>query len=255
MPRAFKVEFVDFLGFRLDFVFIVVQKFCAYPNGAVTAARCLLIKPAELLFFLHLLQVRIHNYSFMKKYLPVLLIAMVGSVWAQEKTESIVKWMTFEEAVEKSKTEKRKIFIDVYTDWCGWCKVMDKNTFTDPKIAALLNEKYYPVKFDAEQTADVVFKGTTFKFVPYGNKGAHQLAMALLNNQMSYPNFVFLDEEFRIIPLIQGYQSLPGYRKPEDFHIFVSYVSGDFYKTKQLQDYQKEYKSPYNTPAPPTAGK
>ncbi|HRG07218.1 MAG TPA: DUF255 domain-containing protein, partial [Cyclobacteriaceae bacterium] len=58
---------------------------------------------------------------------------MVGQVWAQEKAESAVKWITFEEAVEKSKTEKRKIFIDVYTDWCGWCKVMDKNTFTDPK--------------------------------------------------------------------------------------------------------------------------
>ncbi len=67
-----------------------------------------------------------------------------------------VKWMSFEEAVERSKTEKRKIFIDVFTDWCGWCKVMDKNTFPDLVIAKLLsNEKFYPVKFNAEQTADV----------------------------------------------------------------------------------------------------
>ncbi len=114
-----------------------------------------------------------------------------------------VKWMTFTEAVEKSKAEKRKIFIDVYTSWCGWCKVMDKNTFPDPEIAKLLNEKFYPVKFDAEQTNDVVFRGTTFKFISSGRGGYHQLAAALLNNQMSYPNFVFLDEEFRIIPLIQ----------------------------------------------------
>lgn len=165
-------------------------------------------------------------------------------LWAQEP--SPVKWMTFEEAVEKSKTEKRKIFIDVYTDWCGWCKVMDKNTFTDPQIARMLNEQFYPVKFDAEQTADITFRGTTFKFVPYGNKGSHQLAMALLNNQMSYPNFVFLDEEFRIIPIIQGYTSLPGYRKPEEFHVFVNYISGDFYKKIAFDDFQqKEYKSPY----------
>ncbi|MBN8575512.1 MAG: DUF255 domain-containing protein [Cytophagales bacterium] len=193
----------------------------------------------------------------MKKYFLMGLLAVAGSAWAQEKdkTEAVVKWLTFEQAVEKSKTEKRKIFIDVYTDWCGWCKVMDQKTFTDPKIAALLNEKFYPVKFDAEQTAEVVFRGTTFKFVPYGNKGSHQLAMALLNNQMSYPNFVFLDEDFRIIPLIPGYQSLPGYRKPEDFHIFVAFVSGDFYKTKQLEDYQKEYKSPYTGSGTPTAGK
>jgi thioredoxin-related protein len=165
---------------------------------------------------------------------------------AQETAASPVKWMTFEEAVEKSKTEKRKIFIDVYTDWCGWCKVMDKNTFTDPQIARLLNEKYYAVKFDAEQTADVVFRGTTFKFVPFGNKGAHQLAMALLNNNLSYPNFVFLDEEFRIVPIFSGSTSVPGYRKPEEFHIFLAFVDGDHFKKLSIQEYQKQYKSPYS---------
>jgi uncharacterized protein YyaL (SSP411 family) len=46
-----------------------------------------------------------------------------------------VNWVTFEQAVELSKKDKRKVFIDVYTDWCGWCKVMDKNTFSDPKVA------------------------------------------------------------------------------------------------------------------------
>jgi len=187
----------------------------------------------------------------MKKYL-VLVFALMMAGWqvkaqkpAESKSDSPVKWITFEEAVEKSKTEKRKIFIDVYTDWCGWCKVMDKNTFTDPQIARLLNDKYYAVKFDAEQTADVEFRGTTFKFVPFGNKGAHQLAMALLNNQMSYPNFVFLDEEFRIVPIFENSTSLPGYRKPEEFHIFLSFVGGDFFKKTNIQEYQKEYKSPY----------
>ncbi|MBS1487117.1 MAG: DUF255 domain-containing protein [Bacteroidetes bacterium] len=165
-----------------------------------------------------------------------------------------VKWMSFEEAVEKSKSEKRKIFIDVFTEWCGWCKVMDKNTFPDPEVAKLLNEKFYAVKFDAEQTADVNFRGTTFKFISYGNKGVHQLAAALLNNQMSYPNFVFLDEEFRIIPIYQGSNSLPGYRKPEEFHPFLSFIAGNFYQKMNVQDYQKEYQSPYSTgtPAPST---
>ncbi len=195
----------------------------------------------------------------MKKYLVlVFAVLVVLHVKAQQPEVAIaaapVKWMSFEEAVEKSKTEKRKIFIDVYTDWCGWCKVMDKNTFTDPQIAKLLNEKYYPVKFDAEQTGDITFRGTTFKFVPFGNKGAHQLAMALLNNQMSYPNFVFLDEEFRIVPIFENSTSVPGYRKPEEFHVFLSFVAGDFFKKANVQEYQKEYKSPYTGPAPNTNG-
>jgi len=162
-----------------------------------------------------------------------------------------IKWMSFEEAVEKSKTEKKKIFIDVYTGWCGWCKVMDKNTFPDPEVAKLLNENFYPVKFDAEQSADVVFRGTTFKFVEQGGRGYHQLAAALLNNQLSYPNFVFLDEEFRIIPIYQGYSSLPGYKKPEEFHPFVSFVAGNFYQKANIQEYQQKlYKSPYALAAP-----
>jgi thioredoxin-related protein len=168
-----------------------------------------------------------------------------GKAQAQNHLTGPIKWMSFEEAVEKSKTEKKKIFIDVYTGWCGWCKVMDKNTFPDPEVAKLLNENFYPVKFDAEQTADVIFHGTTFKFIEQGNRGYHQLAAALLNNQLSYPNFVFLDEEFRIIPIYQGYTSLPGYKKPEEFYPFLSFVAGNFYQKSNIQEYQKVYKSPY----------
>ncbi|MBS1559117.1 MAG: DUF255 domain-containing protein [Bacteroidetes bacterium] len=182
----------------------------------------------------------------MKSLLTLLLLVFISFRGGAQNNP--VKWITFEEAVEKSKSEKRKIFIDVYTEWCGWCKVMDKNTFTDPEVAKLLNEKFYAVKLDAEQTADILFRGTTFKFIPYGNKGVHQLAAALLNNQMSYPNFVFLDEEFRIIPIYTGSNSLPGYRKPEEFHPFLHFVAGDFYQKMNVQEYQKNnYQSPYGS--------
>jgi thioredoxin-related protein len=153
--------------------------------------------------------------------------------------EGLVKWMSFEEAVAKSKVEKKKIFIDVYTDWCGWCKVMDKKTFNDPKVAKILNENFYPVKFNAEQTEDVVFNGNTFKFVPSGNKGTHQLAAALLSNQLSYPTVVFLDEEFRII------QPLAGFREAPEFHMISKFIGEGHYKTTKWNDWQSTYKSPF----------
>lgn len=153
--------------------------------------------------------------------------------------EGPVKWMTFEQALEKSKKTKRPIFIDVYTDWCGWCKVMDKETFNDPKVAQLLNDNFYPVKFNGEQKEDVVFDGTTFKFVASGRNGYHQLAAALMNNQMSYPTVVFLNEEFKMI------QPLAGYRKAPEFHMIAKYIGEGHYKTLKWNDFQKEYKSPY----------
>jgi thioredoxin-related protein len=185
------------------------------------------------------------------KNLSILLFLFFGfTASAQHTDNSLVRWMTFEQAVEKSKTEKRKIFIDLYTDWCGWCKVMDKKTFTDPVVANLLNEKFYPVKFNAEQKEDVVFNGTTFKYVASGRGGYHQLAASLLNNQLSYPNFVFLTEEFHLVQMIPGYTSLPGFRKPEEFHIFLSFVGNDHFKKMKMEDYQKVYQSPYPASKP-----
>ena len=171
--------------------------------------------------------------------LLILLTSFSGKEVKSVAVEGPVNWMTFEQAVEKSKTEKRKIFIDVYTDWCGWCKVMDKNTFSDPKVAAILNEQFYPVKFNAEQRGDIEFQGNTFKFVEAGGSGYHQLAAALLNNQLSYPTVVFIDENLAMITPV------PGYTKAPEFHKIITFISSDSYKTQKYDEWQATYKSPY----------
>lgn len=176
----------------------------------------------------------------MKKLFALITFLSASLLAVAQETASPVKWMSFEEALERSKTEKRKIFIDVYTDWCGWCKVMDKNTFSEAAVAKILNEQFYAVKFDAEQTRDIQFAGRTFKFIPQGNKGVHELAVALLNNQMSYPTVVFLDEEFRMIQPVAGYQKAP------EFHKIISFVGGDHFKKMKWSEYQGVYKSPYD---------
>ena len=102
-----------------------------------------------------------------------------------------VKWYTIEEAMALTKKEPRKIMIDVYTTWCKWCKVMDTATFNNPVIAGYLNEKYYPVKFNAEQKDDVTLDGKTYKFVPGGGRGYHELAATLLNGNLGYPSSCF----------------------------------------------------------------
>lgn len=168
------------------------------------------------------------------------LVAMSPSSTATKGVEDgNVKWMSFEEAVEKSKKEKKKIFIDVYTDWCGWCRVMDKKTFSHPEVARILNEEFYPVKLNAEQKEDIIFQGHTFKFIPSGRSGYHQLAAALLNNQLSYPTVVFLDEEFKMI------QPLPGFQEAPEFHKVIQFIGEDHYKTVTWKDWQERYKSPF----------
>ena len=151
--------------------------------------------------------------------------------------DSPVNWLTFEEAVEKSKTDKKKIFIDVYTDWCGWCKVMDKNTFSQPEIARYLNENYHSVKLNAEQREDIVFRGHTFKFIESGRRGYHELAASLLQNKLSYPTVVFLDEDFNMI------LPLPGYHKPDFFEKVVKYYGGDHFKKTPWKEWEADFES------------
>jgi thioredoxin-related protein len=149
-----------------------------------------------------------------------------------------VRWMTFEEAMAAMETEPRKVFIDLYTDWCGWCKRMDANTFSHPEVARYLNEEWYPVKFDAEQQAPVMYKGREYTFVPSGRRGYNQLAAELAAGRLSYPTTVYLDEQGNAI------QAIPGYKDPYALDKILKFFGEDHYRNKTWVEFQANYESP-----------
>lgn len=142
-----------------------------------------------------------------------------------------VKWYTIEEVQELNKKNPRKVYIDMYTDWCGWCKVMDKNTFTDAQVIDHLNSNFYPVKFDAEGKEEVMFKDKAYSYVANGSRGYHELAATLMQGKLSYPTSVFLDEELNLI------SPLPGYLTPERMIPVLEFIGEDHYKTTSYQDF------------------
>jgi thioredoxin-related protein len=147
-----------------------------------------------------------------------------------------IKWMTWEQVFEKSKSEKRKIFVDVYTDWCGWCKRMDASTFQKQQIADYINQHYYAVKFNAEYKGDIVFKGKTYKFIKEGMNGYHELAAEITHGRLSYPTVVFLDENLDLL------QAIPGYREALEFEQIITYFGKDEHKKTPWEVYQRNYK-------------
>ncbi|MBW7847774.1 MAG: DUF255 domain-containing protein [Bacteroidales bacterium] len=172
----------------------------------------------------------------MKKSAIFLLFSLNMLATTQLQAQKI-KWLSFEQAVEKSKKNPKKIFIDAYTDWCGWCVKMDQNTFSNAVIAAYINENFYPVKLNAERKDTVVFAGTTYiNPNPDKKRSSHQLAQMLLQGRMSYPSYVFMGDDFRVLTVV------PGYYPPKDFEPILHYFGEDAYKLKDWTSFQSTFK-------------
>lgn len=134
------------------------------------------------------------------------LLVGTGLGFAQES----INWLTWEEMKDLQEQERKKVFVDVYTDWCGWCKKMDASTFKDPEVVAAMNAYYYAVKLDAEMKDTIMHNNMMFVNInPDKKRGVHTLAASLLNSKMSYPSFVVLDENFNRNIIISGYQKVP----------------------------------------------
>lgn len=127
---------------------------------------------------------------------------------APEIKEGELTWLTIEQ-LDKVDLGDKKVLVDVYTDWCGWCKVMDKKTFTDPQLIDYLNKNFYVVKFNAEQRDPVKFKGNEYTWQPMGRNGINTLGIELLQGNMGYPSLVYMDSQLRTLKVS------PGYKTPE----------------------------------------
>ncbi len=142
----------------------------------------------------------------MTRYIFLISLFLSSLNFAQE-----INWVSINDAEKMQlQSPEKPMFIDVYTDWCGWCKQMDNTTFKNEEVVAFINEYYIPVKFDAEQKQEVTFKGQKFEYMEVGRKGVHQLAAALLQGNLSYPSYVVINSNNELTHLLRGFM------KPND---------------------------------------
>lgn len=187
---------------------------------------------------------------FMKRILCLSLISLSipTSLFAQNKkpsakntgpkaanevvNEKEIQWISLDALQEKMKKNPKKVYIDVYTDWCGWCKVMDQKTFTNPSVINYINKNFYAVKLDAEQKDSIHFMGGH-----YGLEGrTNQFAIQLLRGQLSYPTTVIMEENF------QNPQIIPGYQDVKAIEPILKYLGENHYKTTPWEEFSKNYK-------------
>ncbi|WP_460220755.1 thioredoxin family protein [Psychroserpens sp. MEBiC05023] len=181
----------------------------------------------------------------MKNIVLVFAVALIASmtVSAQE-----INWMTFEEALAAQKKTPKKIMMDVYTNWCGPCKMLDKNTFHNKDVVDYVNKNYYAVKFNGEGNSVITYKGKTYTNPNYKEElknrrnGNHEFGRVL--GIRAYPTIVYFDEQGNKI------QPISGYMKPQQIELYLKLFHTDDYKNittqEQFNAYYKAFKPEFN---------
>ncbi len=157
------------------------------------------------------------------------------TIKSQEIVEpSPIKWYSLEQAQELRKKQNRPLLIDMYTDWCGWCKVMMKTTFSNKEVVNFINAYFYPVRFNAETKDTITYRDTS-----YVSKGKnHELAQKLMAGKMAFPTIVFVDKEWNATPI-------PGYTKAPEFIPLLIFFGEEVYKSSSYDKFEKYFNLTY----------
>ncbi|MBZ0207085.1 MAG: thioredoxin family protein [Flavobacteriales bacterium] len=167
------------------------------------------------------------------------------TLFAQEPATGGVHWSDIETAQKAAKKDGKPLLIDVYTSWCGPCRMLDKNTFQEARTAAYINEHFHPVKFNAEGGETVIYNGKSYSnpsFDPAktaGRNGTHDLTMAIapMNGRIAYPTIVYMDKDGNVLAPVQGYMS------PEQIEPILTYFGEGFYMKQEFPEFQKNFVS------------
>jgi len=146
-----------------------------------------------------------------------------------------LKWMNLIDATENLQKEKRPVLIDLYTDWCGWCKIMEKKTYSNKQVMQYVEGKFYPVRINAESRETITWNGKAYAFNP--NYRANDFALYVTQGRLEFPTTVIIP------PDGSGPQAIPGYLDPKDFELIVKYFGEGSYGKISFEEFRKNFKS------------
>lgn len=177
----------------------------------------------------------------------ILILATVGKTHAQS-----IKWMSWTEAIALNESAKKQgrptkqVFVEVYTEWCQFCKLMEQNAFRNVELIHYLNQNYLCVRLDAQERSNISYQGISFKYVSSadGTDGVHQLAYSLLEGDLRYPTFLFFDPDMILL------QRIPGAMDSKELLKVLSFFNSQNYEKVPFTEFRAKSSQP-QSPVPP----
>lgn len=122
-----------------------------------------------------------------------------------------VRWRTWDAGLKEAASTGKPILVDVYTDWCGWCKRMDRDVYAKPEVSEYLAKHFVAIKLDAESKAPARYQGRS--------ETGRSIAQGF--RVTGYPTTVFLRSNGEHLV------NVPGYRPAPDFRVLLRYIGED----------------------------
>ena len=154
--------------------------------------------------------------------LAAMMMAMNSEATAQGGEGATVAWRSVSEALEQASSSQKLVLVDVYTDWCGWCKRMDRDTYADSSVGAYIAERFVAAKMNPEKEGTVTYDGKEYSQAQFGQ--------ALGVN--GYPATAFFTANGELITVV------PGYLPARDFRLLLQFLAEEHYKNQAWDEYK-----------------
>ena len=141
----------------------------------------------------------------------------------KEKKEEI-QWLSFDKGLELAKKQKKMLVVDIYTDWCHWCKVMEKDTYGNKRVIDFAKSNAVMAKLNAESTEKFKFKDAFYT--------GRELSMML--GVEGFPTTAFMTSDGELITKISGF--IP----PDKFNMIMKYLAGNWYEKMEFNEFVKK---------------